>query len=88
LAIDKIVYKQIGQALEKIDSSSKPNQEKIKSILKRYAMNEICLDEAYYDLLEDGLIPMPQRCGMSAKIPVTQEDEKRLKEKIKTTLLD
>jgi len=88
LAIDKIVYKQIEQALEKIDSSSKPNQEKIKSILKRYAMNEICLDEAYYDLLEDGLIPMPQRCGMSAKLPVTEEDEKRLKEKIKTALLD
>jgi hypothetical protein len=26
---------------------------------------------------------MPQRCGMSAKIPVTQQDENRLKEKIK-----
>ena len=34
--------------------------------------------------LEDELIPMPQRCGMSAKIPVTEEDEKRLKEKIKS----
>jgi len=77
------VYKQIEQALEKINSSSKPNQEKMKSILKRYAMDEIGLDEAYYDLLEDGLIPMPQRCSMSAKIPFTEEDEKRLKEKIK-----
>ena len=77
------MYKQIEQALEKINSSSKPNQEKMKSILKRYAMDEIGLDEAYYDLLEDGLIPMPQRCSMSAKIPFTEEDEKRLKEKIK-----
>jgi hypothetical protein len=81
------VYKQIEQALDKIDSSSKPNQVKIKSILKRYAMDEIGLDVAYYDLLEDELIPMPQRCGMSAKIPVTKEDEKRLKEKIKKMLL-
>ena len=82
------MYKQIEQALEKIDSSSKPNQEKIKAIMKRYAMDEINLDEAYYDLLEDELIPMPQRCGMSAKIPVTEQDEKRLKEKIKSMLLD
>jgi hypothetical protein len=50
-------------------------------------MDEIGLDGAYYDLLEDELIPMPQRCGMSAKIPVTKEDEKRLKEKIKKMLL-
>jgi hypothetical protein len=82
------VYKQIDQALEKIDSSSKPNQERIGIILKRYAMNEIGLDEAYYDLLEDELIPMPQRCGMSAKIPFTEEDEKRLKDKIKNILGD
>jgi hypothetical protein len=81
------VYKQIEQALEKIDSSSKPNQVKIKAILKRYAMDEIGLDGAYYDLLEDELIPMPQRCGMSAKIPITEEDEKRLKENIKKMLL-
>jgi len=81
------VYKQIDQALEKMDTSSKPNQEKIKAILEIYANDEICLDEAYYDLLEDELIPMPQRCCMSAKIPVTEEDEKRLKEKIKKMLL-
>lgn len=83
----ELVHKQIEQALEKIDSSSKPNQAKIKAILKRYATNEIGLDEAYYDLLEDELIPMPQRCGMSAKIPFTEEDGKRLKEKIKNVLL-
>jgi hypothetical protein len=82
------VYKQIEQALVKMDSSSKSNQEKMKAILKRYASDEIGLDGAYYDLLEDELIPMPQRCGLSAKIPVTEEDEKRLKEKIKTALRD
>ncbi|MFZ3148517.1 MAG: hypothetical protein WA137_05700 [Methanothrix sp.] len=82
------MYKQIEQALEKIDASSKPNQEKVKAILKRYAKGEIGLDEAYYDLLEDELIPMPQRCGMSSKIPVTKEDEKRLREKIKNISLN
>ena len=80
------MYKQIEQVLEKIDTSSKPNQEKVKAILKRYAKDEIGLDEAYYDLLEDELIHMPQRCSMSAKIPVTEEDEKRLKEKIKNIM--
>jgi len=78
------VYKQIEQALVKIDTLGKAKQEKIRAILERYARDEIGLDEAYYDLLEDELIPMPQRCAMSAKIPVTEEDETRLKEKIKS----
>lgn len=78
------MYKQIEQALEKIDTLGKAKQEKIRAILERYARDEIGLDEAYYDLLEDELIPMPQRCAMSAKIPVTEEDETRLKEKIKS----
>jgi len=82
------VYKQIEQALEKMDTLGKAKQGKIKAILERYARDEIGLDEAYYDLLEDELIPMPQRCAMSAKIPVTEEDEKRLKEKIRGKLLD
>jgi hypothetical protein len=80
------VYKQIEKALEKIDTLGKAKQEKIRAILERYAKDEIGLDEAYYDLLEDELIPMPQRCAMSAKIPVTEEDEKRLKEKIKSII--
>ena len=80
------MYKQIDQALEKINSSSKQSQEKIKAILKRYAAGEIGLDEAYYELLEDELIPMPQRCAMSAKIPITADDGLRLKEKIKRVL--
>jgi len=78
-----LVYAQIEQALERIGSASKQNQEHIKAILKRYAAGEIGIDEAYYDLLESELIPMPQRCGMSAKVPSTAEDELRLKEKIK-----
>ena len=45
------------------------------------------MDEAYYDLLEEELIPMPQRCALSAKIPHTAEDEMRLKEEIRSKLL-
>jgi hypothetical protein len=78
------MYKQIEQALEKLNSSSRPNQEQIRAILERYAAGDIGLDEAYYELLEDELIPMPQRCSMSAKVPTTKDDELRLKEKIKS----
>ena len=81
------MYKQIEQALEKMDSSNEKTREMMSAILKRYAADEIGLDEAYYDLLEGELIPMPQRCGMSAKIPFAEEDEIRLKEKIRSRLL-
>ncbi len=76
--------KQIEQAVEKIGSSSKGDQEKIKAILKRYVEGEIGLDEAYYELLEDELIPMPKRCGMQAKIPGQDEDD--LKRMIRSKL--
>ena len=70
-----------------MDASSLKNQEKIRAILRRYVDEGIGIDEAYYELLDGELIPMPQRCGMSAKIPLTSEDEIRLKEKIKSKLL-
>ena len=81
------MYKQIEQALEKMDSSNEKTRELMSAILKRYAADDIGLDEAYYDLLEGELIPMPQRCGMSAKIPLSAEDEIRLKDKIRSRLL-
>ena len=70
-----------------MDAKKVPDQEKIRAILKRYAAEEIGLDEAYYDLLEEELIPMPQRCALSAKIPHTAEDEMRLREMIKSKLI-
>ncbi len=76
--------KQIEQALEKMDSTSSGNKEKIKAILKRYVEGEIELDEAYYELLDDELIPMPQRCGMQAKVPGQDDDD--LKKKIRAKL--
>gem|GEM_PF-360895 len=80
-ALPKDVYDQIVQALDRTKKGS-PGYEGISAILNRYAKGEIDLDEAYYDLLEGGLIPMPQRCSMSAKRPVAAEDELRLKERI------
>lgn len=41
------------------------------------------LDQAYYELLDDDLIAMPQRCAVFAKVPLNEEDELRLKEKIR-----
>lgn len=69
-------------ALEDISAAGPAKRENILAILKRYASGEIGLDGAYYDLLEDELIPMPQRCGLSARVPVTEEDEQRLKKRI------
>ena len=77
------MFKQIEQSLGDMASLSQAKREKMEAVLNRYAADEINLDQAYYDLLEDELIPMPKRCGLSAKIPVTEEDEKRLKEKIR-----
>jgi len=76
------VFRQITQAIDKLGTLSKDNQDRIVAILRRYSLGDISLDEAYYELLEEELIPMPQRCSMSAKIPSTAEDEVRLKERI------
>ena len=46
-------------------------------------MERLGLMRPYYDLLDDDLIPMPQRCSMHSKI---QEDEGTLKEYIKSKL--
>jgi hypothetical protein len=75
------MYKQIEQALERFGSTGVGDQEKIRAILKRYVEGEIGLDQAYYELLDDELIPMPQRCGMQAKVP--GQDEEELKKKIR-----
>lgn len=76
------MFRQITQAIDKLGTLSKDNQDRIVAILRRYSLGDISLDEAYYELLEEELIPMPQRCSMSAKIPSTAEDEVRLKERI------
>ena len=76
------MHRQIEDALAKLNSSPPQKQEKIKAILFRYAQGEMGLDQAYYELLDDELIAMPQRCAVFAKVPLSEEDELRLKEKI------
>jgi hypothetical protein len=80
------MHKQIEDALANLNSSPRQKQEKTKAILFRYAQGEIGLDQAYYELLDDELIPMPQRCAVFAKIPLSEEDERRLKEKIRSLI--
>lgn len=80
---DRSVHKEIKQAVDGLQGLSLDKQTKIKTILRSYADGEIGLDEAYYELLDNDLIPMPQRCGMHAKI---QDDEGALKEYIKGKL--
>ena len=77
------MHRQIEDALANLNSSPPQKQEKIKAILFRYAQGEMGLDQAYYELLDDDLIAMPQRCAVFAKVPLSEEDELRLKEKIK-----
>ena len=77
------MHRQIEDALANLNSSSPQKQEKIQAILFRYAQGEMGLDQAYYELLDDDLIAMPQRCAVFAKVPLSEEDELQLKEKIR-----
>lgn len=77
------MYNQIKQAADDFQGLSLDKQASVKEILRKYVDGEIGPDEAYYDLLDSDLIPMPQRCGMHAKI---QEDEGKLKEHIRSKL--
>jgi len=77
------MHKQIRQAVDDFQSLNLGKQAGVKEILRKYVYGEIGLEEAYYDLLDNELILMPQRCGMHGKI---QEDEKDLKEYIKSRL--
>lgn len=74
---------QIEQAADNFVSMSREKQGRVREILGRYVQGEIGLEDAYYELLDNDLIPMPQRCGMHAKLP---EDEGTLKDHIKSKL--
>jgi hypothetical protein len=80
------MHKQIEDAAMKMNSFPSEKQDRIKAILCRYARGEIGLDQAYYELLDDDLIAMPQRCAVFARVPLSQDDENRLKEKIRAII--
>ncbi len=77
------MHMQIEQAADNFVSMSREKQGRVREILGRYVQGEIGLEDAYYELLDNDLIPMPQRCGMHAKLP---EDEGTLKDHIKSKL--
>ncbi|MFB3764610.1 MAG: hypothetical protein ACE14P_05110 [Methanotrichaceae archaeon] len=77
------MHEQIKQAVDNFQGLSRDKQAGVKEILRRYVNGEIGLDVAYYDLLDNEFIPMPQRCGMHAKI---NEDEEKLIAYIKSKL--
>jgi hypothetical protein len=83
----EFMKKQIEQAVDRFGSMTKKEQEGVKAILSQYVEGKIGLDEAYCQLLDEELIPMPSRCGLSSKVPSQEEDEDVLKMKIKNKML-
>jgi hypothetical protein len=80
---EDVMQKQIERIVNDFPSMSQERQASVKEILGRYIQGEIRLNDAYYELLDNELIPMPQRCGMKPRL---LEDEERLKEHIKSEL--
>lgn len=77
---------QIEKAVERFPKMSANEQNAARAILKRYVDGKIGLDEAYCELLDESLIPMPSGCGLKAKIH-SPDEEARLKELIRGKIL-
>ncbi|HOT06914.1 MAG: hypothetical protein A4E45_00104 [Methanosaeta sp. PtaB.Bin039] len=79
------MIEEIEQAVQNISKMNPAQQAGVRLVLGRYASGDVTLDEAYYQLLDESLIPMPSRCGLKAKIePLGQEE--RLKDLIRRLL--
>lgn len=84
----EVMIKQIQAALDNSGNYTEGDLELFKNILKRYVSGEIVVEDAYYDLLDSGLIKMPSRCAMYTKLQNTAEDEENLKQSIKQKLFN
>jgi hypothetical protein len=84
----RFMIQQIQAAIENPGNLSKGDQEKLRTILQKYVRGEIKLDEAYFELLDNELIPMPKRCGMHAEPERSAKDEENLKEYINREVFD
>ena len=73
------MIKQIRAALDSSGNLSKGDLELFKVILQRYLSKEIRVDIAYYDLLDNDLVPMPSRCAMYTKVEETADEEEELR---------
>jgi hypothetical protein len=80
------MHKQIEQVLENLSTLDREKSNAIRDILSRYAHGEIELDEAYYELMDNDLIPMPQRCSMFPKQETSPKEEENFKNYIKIKL--
>jgi len=80
------MIKQIRAALDSSGNLSKGDLELFKVILQRYLSKEIRVDIAYYDLLDNDLVPMPSRCAMYTKVEETADEEEELRKYINRKL--
>jgi hypothetical protein len=80
------MIKQIRTALDKSGNFSKGDLERFKAILQRYLLGAIRVEDAYYDLLDTDLVPMPSRCALYTKVEKTADEEEELKKYINRKL--
>jgi hypothetical protein len=81
------MQRQIEQVLENLRTLSQEKSNAIKNILSRYVNGEIGLDETYYELMDNDLIPMPQRCTMFVKHETSPEEEENFKNYIRNKII-
>jgi hypothetical protein len=82
------MIEQIRAALDNSGNFSKGDLERFKFIIQRYLSGEIGVDDAYYDLLDNDLFPMPSRCTLYTKVEETGDEEESLKKCINRKLFN
>ena len=73
------LLEEIEQLAKRLDALGSKERAEAAALLKEYAGGEMSLEEVHYRLLDEGLIPMPARCTMRQKPPVTPEAEEAVK---------
>ena len=73
------LLEEIEQLAKRLDALGLKERTEAVAMLRRYAAGEMSLEEVFCTLLDEGLIPMPARCTMRQKPPVTPEAEEALK---------
>lgn len=81
------VMEEIVGLVERFSGLGERERQAASAILKKYAEGEMTLQEAHYDLLDDGLIPMPARCTMYNKPEDRPEAEEALKSLIREKII-
>ena len=82
------MIKQIRTALDNLGDLNKGDLELFKANFQRYLLGEIEIDMAYYDLLDNDLIPMPSRCALYSKVEKNSDEEEELKKYINKQLFN